>query len=80
MEWFKRKVDEATAYVRDRIPEGSKIGVLTGTGLGDSLECMEGVVAVDYKDIPHFPESSRQLCRQRFWPLRTRPSDWQIWL
>lgn len=58
MESFKSKVLEATEFVRAKIPNRTLIGLLIGTGLGDTADGMENVISVDYKDIPHFPVST----------------------
>ncbi|MBC8079135.1 MAG: purine-nucleoside phosphorylase [Gorillibacterium sp.] len=38
-----------------RIPQ---IGLILGSGLGDLADHVEEAVFVDYKDVPHFPEST----------------------
>jgi purine-nucleoside phosphorylase len=58
MESFKSKVLEATEFVRAKIPNRPLIGLLIGTGLGDTADGMENVISVDYKGIPHFPVST----------------------
>jgi purine-nucleoside phosphorylase len=58
MESFKNKVLEATEFVRDKMSGRPLIGLLIGTGLGDTADGMHNVVSVDYKDIPHFSVST----------------------
>jgi purine-nucleoside phosphorylase len=58
MESFKNKVLEATEFVQARIQHRPLIGLLIGTGLGDTAEGMDEVMSIDYKDIPHFPVST----------------------
>ena len=58
MESFKSKVLEATEFVRAKIPNRTLIGLLIGTGLGNTAGGMDNVISVDYKDIPHFPVST----------------------
>ena len=58
MEWFKKKVEEAALYVKERIAGVPTIGVMAGTGLATSLSGLKDTVALDYKDIPHFPVST----------------------
>ncbi len=55
MESFKNKVLEATEFVRARIADRPLIGLLIGTGLGDTVDGMDKVISVEYKEIPHFP-------------------------
>ena len=58
MESFKNKVLEATEFVRGKLPDRPLIGLLTGTGLGDTADGMDKIISVDYKDIPNFPVST----------------------
>ena len=56
---YQAQVEEAARYLRSFI-SGAEIGVMTGTGLGDSIRDLEVVAAIDYHDIPHFPVSTVQ--------------------
>jgi purine-nucleoside phosphorylase len=56
---YQAPVEEAARYLRSFI-SGAEIGVMTGTGLGDSIRDLEVVAAIDYRDIPHFPVSTVQ--------------------
>ncbi len=58
MESFKSKVLDATEFVRTKIQHRPLIGLLIGTGLGDSADGMDEVVSIDYKEIPHFAVST----------------------
>lgn len=58
MESFKNKVLEATEFVRARIADRPLIGLLIGTGLGNTADGMDKVISVEYKEIPHFPVST----------------------
>lgn len=58
MQSFKNKVLEATEFVRAKIPQPPHIGLLIGTGLGESADGMDDLIAIDYKEIPHFPVST----------------------
>ena len=58
MESFKNKVLEATEFVRARLEARPRIGLLAGTGLGDSVGSMDDVTSIDYAQIPHFPIST----------------------
>jgi purine-nucleoside phosphorylase len=57
---YKRRVVETTNFIRAKIKTHPYIGMLTGTGLGESAESMEIDLAIDYKDLPHFPISTVQ--------------------
>jgi len=58
MESYKNKVVEATEFVRAKIPHSPHIGLLIGTGLGESADGMNDLIAIDYEEIPHFPVST----------------------
>ena len=55
---FKNKVLEATDFVRAKITDRPFIGLLIGTGLGNTADGMDEVMSIDYKDIPHFAVST----------------------
>ncbi len=49
------KTKQAAAFLRERITAPPQVGLLTGTGLGDTASGMEVTAALDYTAIPHFP-------------------------
>jgi purine-nucleoside phosphorylase len=49
---------ETVAYIKPHFPDPVSIGLLTGTGLSDSLDGIEPVCSFDYADLPHFPVST----------------------
>ncbi len=59
MESYQNQVKEAARYLR-RYIDVADIGIMTGTGLGDSINDLETKAAVEYRDIPHFPVSTVQ--------------------
>jgi purine-nucleoside phosphorylase len=46
---------EAAEYLKVRIAKLPEIGLLTGTGLAESVENLNMLQAFNYQDIPHFP-------------------------
>jgi purine-nucleoside phosphorylase len=52
------KIEEATAAIAGQWPGSPQAGIILGTGLGSLAEKIEGAVAIDYEDIPHFPSST----------------------
>ena len=48
------QVQEAAAYVRERIGEEPRIGIILGSGLGGIAEVIEDKHVIPYGDIPHF--------------------------
>ena len=60
MKNMKSQLAETVAYIRSRIKDMPYIGLLTGTGLGESAESMEIETTLRYEDIPHFPVSTVQ--------------------
>jgi purine-nucleoside phosphorylase len=57
---LKRRIEEATAFVKKRMKNAPApgVGVILGTGLGDFASALESPVVVPYADIPHFPHST----------------------
>lgn len=58
MKNYKKRVIETAEFLRTRIAKQPRIGLITGTGLGQSAELLKISEAFDYKDIPHFPTST----------------------
>lgn len=55
MESFEHKVFAAASYVKERLDETPKVGLIIGTGLGDYLKGLEQSVCIGYEEIPYFP-------------------------
>jgi purine-nucleoside phosphorylase len=55
---YTSNVLSAADFIKSRIQGSPTIGILTGTGLGDSISFLEIEAAFDYQDIPHFPVST----------------------
>lgn len=53
-----RKILEATEFLSAKIPFPPKVGLITGTGLGDLTRNVEVHVRIPYSEIPHFPVST----------------------
>lgn len=49
------KLEETVAFVRQRTDLQPTVGVILGSGLGQLVDRMSGQVAIDYRDLPHFP-------------------------
>jgi purine-nucleoside phosphorylase len=60
MKTVKQRLAETIDFIKSRIKEAPYIGLLTGTGLGDSAESMAIETTIRYADIPHFPISTVQ--------------------
>jgi purine-nucleoside phosphorylase len=58
MKNYKKRAIETAEFLRNRIAKPPRIGLMTGTGLGQSAEFLNISEAFDYKDIPHFPTST----------------------
>jgi purine-nucleoside phosphorylase len=58
MESFEKKVSEAAEFIKAQTSMAPTIGLLAGTGLGSTVRDIEEAIAVDYRDIPHFPVST----------------------
>ena len=58
MEHYIRFVTETADLLRTRLKSLPAIGILTGTGLGDSVRSIQARDAFLYSDLPHFPIST----------------------
>ena len=63
---FKESVLEAVEYLKPRIGCWPSVGIMTGTGLGESLGAIDVKTFIDYADIPHFPRSTVNSHHGRF--------------
>jgi purine-nucleoside phosphorylase len=52
------KIEDAVAEIRKQWDKTPHAGVILGTGLGSLVKEIEIEVAIDYGDIPHFPQST----------------------
>ena len=55
MKDIKQRLAETTDFIKNRIKDRPYVGLLTGTGLGGSVESMIIDATISYQDIPHFP-------------------------
>ena len=51
-------IKATAAWLRERMPSRPTTAIILGTGLGRLAEEIEITLAIDYKDIPHFPVST----------------------
>ena len=58
MEQYQRLVRETADFLRTRLKSLPIIGILTGTGLGDSVRSIPANDVFLYSDLPHFPVST----------------------
>jgi len=55
-----QRLTETVAFIESKIKGAPYIGLLTGTGLGETAESMAIETTIRYQDIPHFPLSTVQ--------------------
>jgi purine-nucleoside phosphorylase len=58
MKNYKNRAIETAEFLRARIAKPPRIGLMTGTGLGESAEFLHVSESFEYKDIPNFPTST----------------------
>lgn len=58
METFKEQVEEAVAFLAERIRERPEIALVLGTGLSGLGERLVPDLVIPYRDIPHFPQAT----------------------
>lgn len=52
------KIREASEFVLSRISSPPRVGIITGTGLGELTSAMTTDLRLPYEEIPHFPKST----------------------
>ena len=57
---YRIQVEEAAAWFRNQTDIQPRVGLLTGTGLGETIKDMQIQAAFDYRQLPHFPLSTVQ--------------------
>lgn len=62
---FRKKVLESAEFINARLKKPPMVGLLTGTGLGESAESLNVSASFEYKEIPNFPVSTVQSHRGR---------------
>ncbi len=60
MKTYKQQVEEAVDFLKCHIKRPPAIGIMTGTGLGESIEALEVKKSFEYKEIPNIPVSTVQ--------------------
>jgi len=55
---FRKKRDEAVAYIRSKTNIQPEVLIILGTGLGRLAEQMDTEISIPYDEIPHFPVST----------------------
>jgi len=58
MKTSKERAKETTTFIKKHTGHSPEIGILTGTGLGESLQSINISFSCEYKDIPNFPVST----------------------
>ncbi len=58
MDNMLEKIKASAAYIKDKVGEMPKIGVILGTGLGDLVNHIEISATLPYQEIPDFPVST----------------------
>jgi purine-nucleoside phosphorylase len=53
-----RRIQETSDFIAARVPYAPRIGLITGTGLGDLTSTMDVDLRLPYQEIPHFPRST----------------------
>jgi purine-nucleoside phosphorylase len=53
-----KKIEEAVAYINEKISIVPKVGIILGSGIGDLANEIEADIKITYSDIPNFPVST----------------------
>ena len=52
---YLEKINQAVAYLKEKINQSPDTGIVLGTGLGGLLHDIEIITEIPYQEIPHFP-------------------------
>ena len=55
MDGMFERLEETVACVKQHTDLRPTVGVILGSGLGQLVDRMSDAVAIDYRDLPHFP-------------------------
>src|SRR5690554_3256725 len=55
---MKTKMEQAKAYISDKIGTGYEFGIILGTGLSNFVKYVEDKITLPYEDIPGFVKST----------------------
>lgn len=53
-----REVDQAVAYLQERLPAAPDLALVLGSGLGGLADQLQDAVTIPYRDVPGFPLST----------------------
>ena len=70
MQGLVEQVNDAIEFLKPRISQMPRIGLILGTGLGDFTKQIEQDTTIPYQEIPHFPRSAA--CTETRW------SRWKV--
>ena len=62
---YRQMIEDAADFLEKRISPNPRVGILTGTGLGEGTDTLNVCNAFDYREIPHFPVSTVESHRGR---------------
>jgi purine-nucleoside phosphorylase len=55
---YNQMVLQSVAFLKQKIADPPVVGILTGTGLGESVAALKSKFTINYTDIPNFPIST----------------------
>ena len=58
MKNYKHKAVETSEFLKKHIKKQPQVGLITGTGLGESSKFFDISISFEYDDIPHFATST----------------------
>jgi purine-nucleoside phosphorylase len=64
---FRRRVEECSHFLRDRLNLSPQWGIIMGTGQKLLVERLVDGSSLDYEDLPHFPRATSPTHRGRLW-------------
>ena len=58
MQGMFEKLQETVAFVSNRTSLRPTVGIILGSGLGNLVDQITDQISIDYRELPHFPEST----------------------
>ncbi len=55
---FVERINDAAEYLKERLSEKPKVGLILGSGLGVLADEIQEPITISYRDIPFFPQST----------------------
>lgn len=52
------RIQESVSYIKSRISENPKVGIILGSGLGEMAENLKNMIVIKYSEVPNLPQAT----------------------